>query len=105
MIYSIRYTPQAMQDLDRIWDDIWEISKNEELTFRYISGITNEIASKQFFPFSGSPLQYRGLFTGFYSITYKKYKAFYRVRDGYLEVARVILAKRDYMTILFGDEE
>ena len=105
MTYSIRYTPQAMQDLDRIWDDIWAVSKSEELTFRYISGITGEISSKRFFPFSGSPLQYRGLFTGFYSITYKKYKAFYRVRDGYLEVARVILAKRDYMTILFGDEE
>jgi plasmid stabilization system protein ParE len=34
-----------------------------------------------------------------------KYKAFYRVRDGYIEVARIIMAKRDYMRILFGEPE
>ena len=51
------------------------------------------------------PLQYRGLFTGFYSVNYKKYKAFYRVREGYIEVIRIIMAKRDYMTILFGEPE
>ena len=55
-----------------------------------------EIAAKRLFPFSGIPLQYRGLFTGFYSVNYKKYKAFYRVREGYIEVIRIIMAKRDY---------
>ena len=38
-------------------------------------------------------------------MNYKKYKAFYRVRDSYIEVIRIIMAKRDYMLILFGDSE
>ncbi len=33
------------------------------------------------------------------------YKAFYRVNDRYIEVIRIIMAKRDYMTILFGESD
>lgn len=41
-----------------------------------------------------------------YKIRYiKKYKAFYRVYDSYIEVIRIIMEKRDYMRILFGESE
>lgn len=33
------------------------------------------------------------------------YEAFYRVHDGYMEVIRIIMEKRDYMQILFGESE
>lgn len=105
MTYSIRYSPEAMRDMDAVWDGVFEASGNADIADRYIDGLADEIASQRRFPFSGSPLQYRGLFTGFYSINYKKYKAFYRVRENYIEVLRIILAKRDYMTILFGEAE
>ena len=59
MSYSVRYTPEAMRDMDAIWD----------------------------------------------GVNYKKYKAFYRVRDGYLEVIRIILMKSDYIKMLFGEQE
>ena len=29
--------------------------------------------------------------------------AFYRIKDDYIEVIRIIYEKRDYMQILFGD--
>lgn len=105
MSYSIRYTPQAMRDMDAVWDGVYEASKNVDIADRYVEAFADEISSKRLFPFSGIPLQYRGMFTGYYSVTYKKYKAFYRVKDGYVEVLRIILAKRDYMTILFGEPE
>lgn len=105
MNYSIRYTPQAMRDMDAVWDGVYEASKNYDLADRYVEELVNEISTKRQFPRSGIPLQYRGLFTGFYSVNYKKYKAFYRVREGNIEVIRIILAKRDYMTILFGEPE
>lgn len=38
-------------------------------------------------------------------MNYKKYKAFYRVRDGYLEVIRIIMSKSDYIKMLFGEQE
>jgi plasmid stabilization system protein ParE len=105
MNYSIRYTPQAMRDMDAVWDGVYEASRNFDIADRYVSEFTDEIEAKKLFPFSGSPLQYRGLFTGYYSVNFKKYKAFYRVRDSYIEVARIIMAKRDYMRILFGEPE
>ena len=102
---SVRYTPQAMRDMDAVWDGVYEASKNYDIADRYVDAFIEEIAAKRLFPFSGIPLQYRGLFTGFYSVNYKKYKAFYRVREDYIEVIRIIMAKRDYMTILFGETE
>ena len=41
----------------------------------------------------------------FYSANIKAYKAFYRINDGYIEVIRVLLAKMEYMKILFGESE
>lgn len=105
MTYSIRYSPEALRDMDAVWDGVYEASRNADLADRYVNALADEIAIQRQFPFSGSPLQYRGLFTGFYSVTYKKYKAFYRVRENYIEVIRVILAKRDYMKILFGESD
>ena len=105
MNYSIRYTSQAMRDMDTVWDGVYEVSKEYDIADRYVEEFADAIAEKRCFPFSGIPLQYRGLFTGFYSVNYKKYKAFYRVRDGYIEVIRIIMSKRDYMTILFGEPE
>ena len=101
----IRYTPQAMRDMDAVWDGVYEVSKSHDIADRYVADFADEIAAKSPFPFSGTPLCYRGLFTGFYSVNFKKYKAFYRVRDGVIEVIRIILAKRDYLVILFGEPE
>ena len=105
MTYSIRYSPEAVRDMDAVWDGILKASGNYDIADRYIDELRAAIATKKAYPFSGTPLQYRGLFTGFYSINYKKYKAFYRVHDGFIEVARVIMVKRDYMRILFGESE
>ncbi len=105
MSYSVRYTPEAMRDMDAVWDGVYEASKSYDIADRYVEEFADTIAAKKLSPFSGILLEYRGLFTGFYSVNYKKYKAFYRVRDGYLEVVRIIMAKRDYMKILFGEQE
>lgn len=103
MSYGVRYTPEAIRDLDALWDGVYEASKDYDTADRYVDGLMGKIAEKKEFPTSGIPLRYRGLFTGFYSVNYKKYKAFYRVKDRYIEVLRVILMKQDYMKILFGE--
>lgn len=86
-----------------MWDGVYSVSRNYDVADGYIDGIISAIEDKKDFPRSGSPLTYRGLFTGFYSVLYKKYLAFYRVWDGSIEVARVLLASSDYMKVLFGD--
>ena len=105
MNYSVRYTPEAMRDMDTVWDGVYEVSKSYDIADWYVEEFADTIATKKIFPFSGIPLEYRGLFTGFCSVNYKKYKAFYRVRDGYLEVIRIILTKIDYIKMLFGEQE
>ena len=105
MTYSLRYTPEAMRDMDDVWDGVYEVSKSFDTADKYVSEFEDRIEDKKQYPLSGIPLLYRGLFTGFYSVNYKKYKAFYRVNDKYIEVIRIIMAKRDYMTILFGEPD
>lgn len=105
MNYKIRYTPAAQKDMDDVWDGVFEASKSFETADTYVEGFIGVIEEKKRFPRSGIPLYYRGLFTGFYSVNYKAYKAFYRLKDDYIEVIRVILAKRDYLKILFGESE
>ena len=105
MTYLLRYTPEATRDMDAVWDGVYEVSKNVDVADKYVNGFVDAIAKKKQFPHSGIPLIYRGLFTGFYSVTFKKYKAFYRVNEKYIEVIRIIMAKRDYMTVLFGEPD
>ena len=105
MTYRIQYTPQAVRDLDAVWDDVLEASASYETAYEYVGEFADKIAAKANFPESGIPIYYRGLFTGFYSVNFKAYKAFYRVKDGYIEVVRVLLAKMEYMKTLFGEGE
>ena len=105
MTYLLRYTSEAMRDMDKVWDGVYEVSKSFDTADRYVEEFADKIADKKQFPTSGIPLVYRGLFTGFYYVNFKKYKAFYRVNDEYMEVIRAIMAKRDYMTILFGEPD
>lgn len=91
MSNKIRYSPAALKDLDSIWDNVFEASKSFDITDEYLSGLMKTISAKKNFPESGIPLYYRGLFTGFYSVNFKAYKAFYRIRDEYIEILRLYL--------------
>ena len=103
MKYRICYSPAAREDIDGVWDAVWEASKDPETADRYVAGIMNQIAAYGDFPETGFPLSYQGLFTGFWSVNYRAYKAFYRIREDRIEVLRVILAKRDYLKLLFEE--
>ena len=105
MKLRIRYSPAAQKDMDAVWEGVLKASADYETAETYVSEFADRIASKKDFPESGIPLYYRGLFTGFYSVNFKVYKAFYRIKDGYIEVIRVLPAKMEYMRILFGESE
>ena len=102
--YEIRYSPAARKDLDDVWDGVFEASRDFDTADAYIEGLVNAVSEKKKYPERGIPLYYRGLFTGFHSVNFKAYKVFYRIRDNYVEVIRIIMSKRDYMKILFEDE-
>ena len=103
MRYTVRYTPKAQTDMDGIWDLVYSVSRNYEIADAYIDGLIAAVEGKRQFPRSGSPRLYRGLFTGYYSVLFKKYLAFYRVKEGYIEVVRILSATSDFIKTLLGD--
>ncbi len=105
MNYKLRYSPAAVTDMDDVWNDVFEASASYETSDRYTEDFASAISNMRAFPESGIPLSYQGLFTGFYSVNFKAYKAFYRVNGSYIEVLRILLAKRDYISVLFSEEE
>ena len=101
MSYKIQYSPIAIRDLDRVWSEVCEASKEPESATRYVDDLMDRISEKKEFPKSGSPLYYEGGFTGYYFIVFKAYMAFYRVQDDRILVDRVVYGKSDYIRILF----
>ena len=107
MKYKVKYSKSAIRDLDRVWSEVFEASKNQNITIKYMDDLMNKIEAKADHPKSGSPLYYENGFTGYYYIVFKAYLAFYRIEKNSMLVDRVLLGKSDYMRILhlgFEDE-
>ncbi len=104
-MYKLRYSPLAMHDMETVWENVFEASQSNVIANKYVKDFSDTIARKKHFPSSGIPLLYRGLFTGFYSVNFKMYKAFYRINGRFIEVIRIIMIKRDYIKVLFGDSD
>lgn len=103
MSFQVVYSPTAIRDLDRVWAEVYEASK-EETAARYIEELMDCVSEKRHFPKSGSPLYYEGSFTGYYFVVFKAYMAFYRVQDERVLVDRVVFRRSDYMRIIFRNQ-
>ena len=107
MKYKVKYSKSAIRDLERVWAEVFEASKNQKITIKYLDDLMNKIEAKADYPKSGSPLYYENGFTGYYYVVFKAYLAFYRIENNSMLVDRVLLGKSDYMRILhlgFEDE-
>ena len=100
MKYNPEYSPLAMRDLDRIWHEVFEASKNYDICEKYINDLLDKIENKAKYPKSATPLYYEDLFTGYYYIRFKVYLAFYRLEGNKLRVDRVLFAASDYRRTL-----
>ena len=102
MSVRLVYSPAAVRDLERVWDEVFAASADAETADGYLEALREAIRAKTEFPRSGRPVEYCGLFTGFYLVRCKAYSAFYRVREDRMEAARVLFFRQDYMAVLFG---
>jgi len=101
MMFKLEYSPAAVRDLDRVWEEVYSASQNAQTASRYINELLDEIATKQEFPKSAAPLYYQNIFTGYYYVVFKAYIAFYRVEDEHMRVDRILHGHSDYMRLLF----
>ena len=95
MSYQVEYSKAAIRDLERVWEEVFEASKDIEITERYIEELLDKVEKK-----SGSPLYYENAFTGYYFVVFKAYLAFYRLEKETMLVDRVLFGRTDYMRIL-----
>ena len=103
MSYRIEYSQAAIRDLDRVWNEVYEASKEADIATRYVDGLMDCVAEKRALPKSGAPLYYENGFTGYYYVVFKAYMAFYRIVEERILVDRVVFGRSDYMRIIFQD--
>ena len=100
--YEVVYSPLALADMDKAWDEIWSASENIDIDDNYIAELMDKVDEISKHPKTGELLVFDGVFTGIYYVNHKKYSAFYRIRQGYIEIGRVLYNKGDYMKKIIG---
>ena len=46
-MYLLRYTPQAMRDMDSVWDEVYQASKSYDIADKYIKDFIYTITKKK----------------------------------------------------------
>lgn len=100
MVYSVKYSRKALDDLKRIEDEVFQACQDKATTKNYLKELVAKINEKETFPESGSPLTFLGLFTGYRFVVYKAYIAFYTIENNMVLVDRILFGKSDYLHIL-----
>lgn len=95
------YSKEALSDLDNIYSNVLEASKDHDTANKYINDLLDTLEAKSNIPKTGTPLYYDGLFSGYYYVVFKAYIAFYYVENDTIFVDRILSGKSDYLRVLF----
>ena len=103
---NLRYTPEAMSDLQEIKRYISKELHNPTAATRITKMILDQCASLKRFPQSGAEISaMTGYETDLRILVCENYIALYRIDVEAVSVARIINAKQDYMRILFREND
>lgn len=102
---ELHYSPEALNDLDGIWDYIAQNLGNPAAAQSTVNGILNVIDLLAEQPEMGAPLVFSsGLNSGCRFVIYKNYMTFYRTNRTDVFIDRILYGRSDYMQTLFKDE-
>lgn len=102
MKVSVKFSPEALKDLDEIYDYIANVLKSPDAADNTVNKILDKTDLLSDDPEIGTQLFFENdLFSGYRYIVSDNYLAFYRITNESVFVDRVIYGKRDYMKILF----
>lgn len=99
---NIRYSPEALKDLDEIWDYLFSELCNPQAAAHTVNNIMDAVDRLEDFSGIGAPLSsvtdlesdYRFLVSG-------NYMVFYRVDGREVSIDRVLDGRRDSLRVLF----
>lgn len=99
---NVKFSPEALNDLDEIYDHIANALKNPAAAESTIDKLLDKADLLTHEPEMGKMLFFENdLFSGYRYIISDNYLAFYRIGNDSVFIDRVIFGKRDYMKILF----
>ena len=103
---KLRYTPEAISDLQEIKSYIKSTLYNPTAALRISKAILAACSSLKSFPKMGMSMKRKtGFETDLRMLICESWVAVYRIEDesGMISVARIMDARQDYMRILFGE--
>ena len=99
---TLRYTPEAREDIRKIHSVIAEDLQNPSAAKRVISAILRDCAALKQFPKLGMSLAAKtGRKTDLYSLISGNYLAFYRIGEEYISITRILDGRADYLRHVF----
>ena len=102
---KIRFTPQAVADLDEIKQYISDELFNPQAAADLVALVFDKIRTLVSMPQSGARLRTDiPVLKGYRFIPCKNYLVFYRIEGKTVSVIRVLYAKRDYLGLLEPDK-
>ena len=101
--FRIRYTQQAMDDLDAIFDYI--CLDNPDAARKMLHAFRTGIEKLASTPYLGAALRTDSpimISSGYRYIVVSPYLVFYRVVDQEIRIGRILHSRQDWLSLLFG---
>lgn len=98
---KLRYTPEAISDLQEIKQYIKGILRNPQAANRIVKMILDQCAMLKAYPESRASISaVTGFETDLRMLTCESYIALYRIDADVVSIARIVNARQDYMRFL-----
>lgn len=103
---DLKYSPEALKDLDGIWEYIRSELSNPDAADNTVNAILDRAEALREFPYSGALLDaISRIHSDYRFVTVGNYLVFYRVCEETVYVDRVLYARRDCLRILLDRKE
>lgn len=103
---TLRYSPQAIRDLQELRDYIRKVLRNPGAARRISKKIMDTCGHLKKHPQLGASVEAKvSNHTDLRFLLCEKYIVFYRIDGDVISVARVLDGRQDYLHILFGSDE
>lgn len=103
---DLKYSPEALKDLDDIWEYIRSELSNPDAADNTVNTLLDRAETLREFPYSSAPLDAISRIHSDYRLaTAGNYLAFYRIHEETVYIDRVLYARRDCLRILLDRKE
>ena len=100
-MFEVRYSEEALADLDNIWEYITFELKNPDAAINTVNGVMEAIDRLADYPLSGTPLNVLlDIESDYRFVIYRNYLAFYHLDNNTVNIDRVLYEGMDCVKAL-----